>query len=368
MILSLALILVLLAIVVALFLYLNPSFGGATTAVQKARYEQSAQFKDGKFVNNIPISLEMSASDMLSLMYKYIQPPPLTIPDRAIPIETMAEQEIKDYTGPTRIYWFGHSAFLMQIDGMNIMIDPMLGEVPAPHTWLGTERFNELLPLDIDELPHLDAVLISHDHYDHLDYPTIMRLKDQVNRFYVPLGVAAHLQAWGIDESKIMELDWWQSTELSYLSFTCTPAQHFSGRALSDRKRTLWSSWIIQSKSERIYFSGDSGYSPHFEDIGERYGPFDLALLECGQYNILWPEVHMFPEETVQAGLDLQAKLIMPIHWGAFKLSTHPWNEPAYRISKAAEAAQLPILIPKIGESFSPRDSLFTNSQWWISR
>ena len=169
------------------------------------------------------------------------------------------------------------------------------------------------------------------------------------------------------EKERIVELDWWQETTFDNLIFRCTPAQHFSGRGLNDRANTLWSSWIIQSEHDNIFFSGDSGYGPHFKEIGDKYGPFDFAMMECGQYNELWPEIHMFPEETAQAGIDVQAKLIMPIHWGAFKLGMHPWTEPVERISKKADELGIEMIIPKIGEPIEFYNSSGIKSTWWQS-
>jgi len=183
--------------------------------------------------------------------------------------------------------------------------------------------------------------------------------------FYTPLGVGVHLLKWGVTKEQIIELDWWQETTFEGLSFKCTPAQHFSGRGLSDRTKTLWSSWIIQSATENIFFSGDSGYADHFKEIGEKYGPFDFAMIECGQYNELWPDVHMFPEETAQAGLDIRAKTIMPIHWGAFKLAMHTWTDPVERVIKKAKELNVTIVIPKIGESIYIKEIDAKNDPWW---
>jgi L-ascorbate metabolism protein UlaG (beta-lactamase superfamily) len=243
----------------------------------------------------------------------------------------------------------------------------MFGKVPAPHPTLGNNRFSKELPIEVEKLPLIDAVLISHDHYDHLDYGSIKKLKEKVKMFYTPLGVGAHLHEWGIEKERIVELDWWQETTFDSLIFRCTPAQHFSGRGLNDRANTLWSSWIIQSEHDNIFFSGDSGYGPHFKEIGDKYGPFDFAMMECGQYNELWPEIHMFPEETAQAGIDVQAKLIMPIHWGAFKLGMHPWTEPVERISKKADELGIEMIIPKIGEPIEFYNSSGIKSTWWQS-
>ena len=241
----------------------------------------------------------------------------------------------------------------------------MFSEVPAPHPWLGNKRFNETAPIEIAALPKIDLVLISHDHYDHLDYQSIKQLKDKVDQFYVPLGVGVHLQAWGIESDRIAELDWWQDLRFRGIEFICTPAQHFSGRKFSNRQSTLWSSWIIRSTKHTLFFSGDSGYADHFKEIGEKYGPFDFAMLECGQYNTMWPDVHMFPEETAQAGVDIGAKAIMPIHWAGFKLALHSWTDPINRVSAKAKELNIPLVTPRIGQAVVLDTLAKPTEKWW---
>lgn len=358
-------VLVLFLLSTILFLYLSPEFGGSPSEEQKAIYVKSDNYANGKFVNRGDVKLSMSFGDMRKSLVGYFNPPPNTIPKQNLPIEKIDSLEITNYKDSTRLIWFGHSTFLLQIKNKNILIDPMFGKVPAPHPTLGNNRFSKELPIDIEKLPLIDAVLISHDHYDHLDYGSIKKLKDKVKMFYTPLGVGAHLMEWGIGKESIVELDWWQETTFEDLIFRCTPAQHFSGRGLNDRSNTLWSSWIIKSDTDNIFFSGDSGYGPHFKEIGDKFGPFDFAMMECGQYNELWSDIHMFPEETAQAGVDVQAKLIMPIHWGAFKLGMHPWTEPAERVTKKAKELNIKMIIPKIGEPIMFFNTSGIESTWW---
>jgi L-ascorbate metabolism protein UlaG (beta-lactamase superfamily) len=251
------------------------------------------------------------------------------------------------------------------MDGKNILIDPMFGPVPAPHPWLGRARFTDGLPLEIAQLPMIDAMLISHDHYDHLDYGSIRALNAKTKEFFVPLGVGAHLRSWGIEASRIHEMDWWDEADHGSLHFAFAPARHFSGRGLTDRFSTLWGSWVIHGKQDSIYFSGDSGYGPHFQEIGAKYGPFDFAMMECGQYNEKWPLIHMMPEETAQAAVDLGAKAMMPIHWGTFVLAMHSWTDPVERVTKRAEELGMPVITPRIGAVVS-LDALATfRERWW---
>ena len=241
----------------------------------------------------------------------------------------------------------------------------MFGKVAAPINVLGSERLNNEMPSAVEIVPEIDAVIFSHDHNDHLDYETILNLKDKVNHYVVPLGVEVHLEAWGVSSDKITELDWWQETQFNGLKLVCTPAQHFSGRKFNNRQSTLWSSWIIQSQNETIYFSGDSGYAYHFKEIGAKYGPFDLALMECGQYNEMWPDIPLMPEKTAQAGLEVKAQKIMPIHWAGFKLALHDWTDPIIRVKAKALELNLSVITPKIEKNIVVKDSLNNYNNWW---
>ncbi|MEO1029751.1 MAG: MBL fold metallo-hydrolase [Bacteroidota bacterium] len=355
-------------LVIAYVLFVNfyPSFGGDVSKERQANYQSSEQFENGKFVNKKDVPKDPSFSEMLKIARKFFfEKVENGRPNKALAVQNIDSVSVANYDNGTRLIWFGHSAFLLQIDNKNILIDPMFGKVPAPHPWLGAKRFNKTLPIEIEQLPKIDAVIISHDHYDHLDYESIKRLKSKVEHYFVPLGVGVHLEAWDIDTDKIDELDWWQETEYKDIQLVCTPAQHFSGRKFSNGQNTLWSSWVIKSDSKSLFFSGDSGYGPHFKQIGETYGPFDLAMMECGQYNKMWPDIHMFPEETAQAGVDVQAKAMMPIHWGAFKLALHSWTDPIERVRKKAEELRLPVTAPMIGEPIDVGSPNTNNTIWW---
>lgn len=365
MVITIIIIVVSIAVIGGLFIKMSPQFGGEINKEQEMIYLKSENYKSGKFINKTEVNLDMSLKDIGKSLAGYIRPIANTIPNKNLQVDRIDSLNIVKHKGSTRMIWFGHSTFLVQMDNTNILIDPMFGTVPAPHPWLGNNRFSKDLPIEVGKLPKIDAVLISHDHYDHLDYGSISKLKNKVEMFYTPLGVGAHLKEWGIEKERIVELDWWQEATFKNLSFICTPAQHFSGRGLTDRARTLWSSWVIQSQTENIFFSGDSGYGSHFKEIGEKYGPFDFAMMECGQYNEMWSDIHMFPEETVQAGLDVKAKQIMPIHWGAFKLAMHSWTDPVERIIKEAEELNVDLLIPRIGEEIFINKEVKQDSKWW---
>lgn len=344
-------ILVLLLIIVAvLFVNFSPQFGGNPNEVKIAEYSKSANFSENHFVNREKVEMNFTFGQFVENLFKFLRTQPNSVPTKPLPVSHLDSSEVANYSSVSpRIIWFGHSTILLQISKKNILIDPMFGDVPAPHPWLGTKRFSKVLPLEIEKIPKIDAVIFSHDHYDHLDYGSIIKLKNKVKKFYVPLGLSSHLLEWGIESDRIFELDWWTETKLDDLQFVCTPAQHFSGRGLSNRNSTLWASWVIKSEENSIYFSGDSGYNTHFKEIGDKYGPFDFAMMECGQYNEQWKQIHMMPEETVQAGLDVRAKLIMPIHWGAFKLAFHTWTDPVERLEIEAKRLGLPVTTPVIG-------------------
>ncbi|WP_027418226.1 MBL fold metallo-hydrolase [Crocinitomix catalasitica] len=357
---------VLLVIFYFLFTTFYPSFGGDVSEERQLNYTSSQQFKTGQFHNTRDVPKKMSFSDLMGIAYKFFTTStPNGRPKANLAVNHIDSIEIANYVGEARLVWFGHSSFLFQLDGKNILIDPMFGMVAAPHPWLGANRFNKEMSISITQLPIIDAVIFSHDHYDHLDYETVLQLRDKTNHFYVPLGVGVHLEEWEIGSDKITELDWWEEVKFESLTFICTPSQHFSGRKLSNNQSTLWASWIIQSSDANIFFSGDSGYSPHFKEIGEKYGPFDIALMECGQYNENWPDVHMLPEETAQAGLEVKADKIMAIHWAGFQLAMHSWTEPITRLRTKAAELNIPVITPEIGQLFNVKDSTNNYEIWW---
>jgi L-ascorbate metabolism protein UlaG (beta-lactamase superfamily) len=343
-----------------------PTFGGDVSKEKQDLYQESLQFKDGIFHNVKPVPKALSFSETMNLAYTFLSTKVVNgRPKNDLTIDKLDSTVIADYNGEARLVWFGHSSFLLQIDGQNILIDPMFGQVAAPHPLLGANRFNENFPLEIEKLPQIDAVIFSHDHYDHLDYETVKKIKNKTGHFYTPLGVGTHLEAWGVPSSKITELDWWEDVKFESITLVCTPAQHFSGRKLNNNQSTLWSSWVIQSKDNNIFFSGDSGYANHFLEIGAKYGPFDIALMECGQYDEMWPDVHMTPEETALAGVDVKADKLMPIHWAGFKLALHEWTDPIKRVKIKAKELNLDIITPQIGQKIVIKDSINTFTNWW---
>lgn len=285
-------------------------------------------------------------------------------PHQPIPVEKLNLAELLHVKQPKAV-WFGHSTVLMQIEGKIILCDPIFSNLFWLFSIFTGRRFTEQLPLMPQEFPEIDVVILSHDHYDHLDYHSIMRIKDKVHRFCVPCGVGAHLQQWGIAHEKIAELSYGDTLHVADLIVTCTPNQHFSGRGLFDRNKTLWCSWVITGKQVNIFFSGDGAYGSHFKKIGSEYGPFDLTFMECGQANAAFGKFHMIPEKVVQAQIDVQGRLMVPIHWGMLSQSNHEWTHQIERLLKEAEMRKIKVSTPKIGELVTIGDERYPCTSWW---
>jgi L-ascorbate metabolism protein UlaG (beta-lactamase superfamily) len=251
---------------------------------------------------------------------------------------------------------------MINIDGYKILTDPVFEKSVSV---FGPTRFSGDVPLDLHQLPPIDVVIISHDHYDHLNKFSVQRLNEKTNKFIVPIAVGARIAEWGVPHDKIVELDWWEEYRFDQnLMVAATPAQHFSGRGLTDRNKTLWASWAIITPIHKLFYSGDSGYFDGFKQIGNKYGPFDMTFMECGAYSTSWPQVHMFPEQTVQAHLDLKGFVLQPIHWATFNLALHPWYEPMVRLTAAADSANVKIATPIVGET-SVYGKTIPVARWW---
>lgn len=270
-------------------------------------------------------------------------------PETPIPVVKFDHRSFEPADEKPKFIWYGHSVLLLQLLGKNILIDPMFGNNAAPISPIATKRFSENTLDLIDELPKIDLVIITHDHYDHLDYDSIQKLRPLADTWFVSLGVGRHLTKWGVPEHQISEFDWWDEVEFSHIKMTCTPSRHFSGRGLFDRAKSLWGGWVFQTDDHSIYWSGDGGYGEHFKSIAEKFGSFDWAFIECGQYNKFWRPIHMFPEESVQAGLDVRAKIIFPVHWGGFSLAPHTWKEPIDQFMSHAQNKSIQAFSPAIG-------------------
>ncbi len=278
-------------------------------------------------------------------------------PDKPLPSRKFVAQNF----GNDDFVWLGHSTVLFKTSDLVVLADPAFNRAsPVPGI---ANPFPLQHRFEIDDLPKIDIVVISHDHYDHLDDRAIKKIALQGSHFLVPLGIKAHLMRWGVAETHITELDWYQFQEYQSIRFTLAPSRHFSGRKFDNQNSTLWGSWVIRSNTLNIYFSGDSGYSKTFAELGQDYGPFDIAFVENGAYNLDWASIHMFPEEAVQAGIDLKAERLFPIHWGKFDLALHPWDEPAIRFTAEASKRGVRVVTPMIGEIFDLKSA--PNLNWW---
>lgn len=340
-----------------LFFYINPTFGGKISKEEKKRYVIRAEnYIDGKFKYPSTYEIEGEAIDnRVSSKGTY---PKSELPSVKPSIDDKAL--IDELT----VTWFGHSMSLVQMHGLNIMFDPIFSKRPSPFSFVGPKRFSEP-PIEIEELPEIDILIISHDHYDHLDIHSIKKMDSKVGKYIVPLGVEKHLKRWQIDESKIESLAWWEEVQINGVTIACTPARHFSNRQVFDMTSTLYASWVLKDENYQIYESGDGGFGGHFNEIHKRYGDFDFVMMESGQYNMRWHYVHMFPEEAVKAAKILGAKISMPIHWGTFVLSNHAWDDSIERFVRTAEKKGVEVVTPKLGETVYLNRHTDYQEKWW---
>ncbi|MCF7535186.1 MBL fold metallo-hydrolase [Pseudomonas petrae] len=319
--------------------------------------------REGRYLNHKPMARSGVGKTLRIFWNALFNKPHHTRPAGEIPVQPLSRQQL--FAAPDNtVYRLGHSTVLFKLRGEYFLTDPVFADRASPVQWAGPQRFHQP-PIRLEDLPPLKAVILSHNHYDHLDYMTIQVLKDKAEHFITPLGVGDTLIEWGVPAAKVQQLNWWQSTDIHGIRFVATPAQHFSGRTLRDGNQTLWASWVILDGEQRIFFSGDTGYHDGFKLIGEQYGPFDVTLMETGAYNVDWPDVHMQPEETLQAHIDLRGKWLLPIHNGTFDLAMHAWHEPFDRILALAWDRSISITTPEMGQPFYVQYPS-RGEAWWL--
>ncbi|MFJ5726963.1 MBL fold metallo-hydrolase [Streptomyces paradoxus] len=347
------------------------AFGADPSGERMARIRRSPHFKDGVFQNpGGPARTRPSGSalDFAKVFFDKDTRPRRT-PKGSVPVHstTLADIARPPETG-LRLTWMGHSSVLAEIDGRRVLFDPVWGERCSPFSFAGPKRLHPV-PLPLAALGPVDVVVISHDHYDHLDMPTIKALAGTDTLFAVPLGVGAHLEHWGVSAGRLRELDWHETTKIGGLGLTATPARHFCGRGLRNTQHTLWASWVVAGEEHRIYHSGDTGYFDGFKEIGAEHGPFDATMIQIGAYSDFWPDIHMTPEEGMRAHLDLQGGPehgpMLPIHWATFNLATHPWADPGEGTLTAARALGAAVALPRPGEPFEPSAENVPSEPWW---
>ncbi|WP_417886851.1 MBL fold metallo-hydrolase [Zunongwangia sp.] len=336
-------------------------FGKAPSGKRLERIKQADNYRNDSFQNIEETSVNPNNVSMFKMMKDMRNRPKSVNPSKKVPsvktnLNTIEAEE-------PAFVWFGHSSYLLKINEYTILVDPVFSGNASPVSFFG-KAYDGANEYGVDDMPEVDVLLLTHDHYDHLDYPTISKLKTKVKSVVCSLGVGAHLEYWGYSTKMLTELNWWESVEImNDFKITATPSRHFSGR-LFKRGNTLWSSFVLEVFDYKLYLGGDSGYSPQFKEIGDTFGPFDLAILECGQYGEDWPQIHKFPEQVVIAANDLKAKKVIPVHWAKFTLAMHPWNEPIKRFTKAADEEGLSYVSPKIGELYQLNQE-FKQEVWW---
>ena len=344
----------------------HPVFGGTPRGARLARMQASPQWDAARsrFANTEPSAMGGS----LSSAWEWVAGgSDHRRPEAPVPVVSRRRADYAE-ASPFRLTWLGHATTLVELGGRRLLIDPVFSRHASPGPLFGVARFHAP-PVALAELPPLDAVLLTHDHYDHLDRAAVETLAPTVPRWLAPLGVGAHLERWGVAPERVEELDWWDEADVGGVRAVATPARHFSGRSLTDRDRTLWCGWALLADAGRLWASGDGGYTRHFGEIGRRLGPFDASLVEVGAYDQSWADIHMGPEQGVRAVQDVGGGVMLPVHWGTFDLALHGWTEPAERVVRAAEAAGVPVAVPRPGAFVEPLADVDRRAagveRWW---
>jgi L-ascorbate metabolism protein UlaG (beta-lactamase superfamily) len=356
-------IVVVLLLICTAYLFLQqPKFGKKPAGEHLEKIKQSPNYKNGQFQNLSNTPDLTGRAGYFTVMKEFF----FSKSKRSKPAGSLPSQKVNLLNLlPVEdiLVWFGHSSYFMQVDGKSMLVDPVFSGTASPIRFT-TTSFKGSDVYTTDDLPVIDYLFITHDHWDHLDYKTILQLKSKVKTIITGLGTAVHLRHWGFDPAIIIEKDWDETIQLDGgFTVNTAPGRHFSGRGLK-RNLALWMSFVLTTPSMKIFIGGDSGYDTHFKTIGEKYGPFDLAILECGQYNRYWKYIHMMPEEAVQAALDLQATTLLPVHWAKFSLSLHAWDEPVTRVTAEAAKKNVNIVTPMIGEAINLKNPA-PSVDWW---
>ena len=346
---------IVIALIAVLFLMFYPSVGKLPDKAARDEFAtKTKRYYDGKFHNE---------NDTSTMTDSRSERSPRTTPETIIKAEkpSLLENAKDDALAFT---WLGHSSFILQMGKLNILADPVLSDRSSPVSFAGPKRFSEV-PIAAEDMPDIDVLILSHDHYDHLDYDTIKKIDSKVKRYIVPLGVDSILRGWNVAADKIDSLDWWESVTVDGTTFTLTPSQHFTGRNPLKSESTLWGGYYMSNDYHKAYYTGDGGYYDVFVRIFEKLGAPDLMIAECGQYDKAWANIHMFPEETVQAGIDTKTKWLIPVHWGTFCICNHAWDDSIKRVTSAAAENGLNIATPRIGQTVKYDEIDSYNEKWW---
>ncbi|WP_432735332.1 MBL fold metallo-hydrolase [Maridesulfovibrio sp. FT414] len=335
-----------------------PQMGRSLFAKESIMYRTSANYDNGTFTNKLPVNMTMDGFTFSKAMNFFFDLS--RKPKEKLPYFHLTRQSFSENPGNLQVVWLGHSSMILDIDGVRLLIDPVFGNAsPVPFT---VNRFQPS-PIARKDLPDVDAVVISHDHYDHLEMDTVKYLATRVRHFVVPLGLGSYLRKWGCTPEQIVELDWWQSMNIRDVEIVATPSRHFSGRGLGDRFKTQWASFVFNGNRHRAYYSGDGGYDGRFSEIGEKFGPFDLTMIESGAWDKSWEDVHLLPAQSVEAHIQLKGRYMLPVHWAAYDLAFHSWDEPIRMVSGLAEEKGVRLLTPQMGEVCIPGST--THYAWW---
>ncbi|WP_316829305.1 MBL fold metallo-hydrolase [Pedobacter aquatilis] len=363
-------ILIYIVVIIAILAYLIlnlPVFGRLPKGSRLKAIQHLPNYKDGALQNLSVTPMQPEGVSFFEIFRKFLfGKHPGKIPSK--PLNTIKpDLNTKAKGGAPEIIWFGHSSYLLKLNDKRILVDPVFSKAPSPFSFIGSKAFPGTDFVKAEDFKDIDILVITHDHYDHLDYQSILKIAPNAKTIVTSIGVGSHLEKWGISPDKINELCWDQSIALTdSLKFTAVPARHFTGRKFK-RNQTLWSAFVLEADNYKLFIGGDSGFDTHFEQIGNTYGPFDIAFLECGQYDLMWPYIHMFPEQTVQAAIDLKAKILMPVHWGKFSLSMHPWTDPIERVTAEVEKKKVKLITPRLGETVI-LNSDFPTEKWWLKQ